>query len=115
MRGLVPRIFLFGHNGGTQWGQSPLCLTQKGQSPLCPHCVPQTYRHYGEKHLENQTNKIPPANNVYIIHEWWKTNGDEIKRRLRNSIPSIVPEVMEYYSETNALYGAQKVKYIGDL
>ena len=69
----------------------------------------------GEKHLENQTNKIPPANNVYIIHEWWKTNGDEIKRRLRNSIPSVVPEVMEYYSETNALYGAQKLKHIGNL
>lgn len=69
----------------------------------------------GEKYLENQTNKIPPANNVYIIHEWWKTNGNEIKRRLRNSIPSVVPEVMEYYSETNALYGAQKLKHIGDL
>lgn len=69
----------------------------------------------GEKHLENQTNKIPPANNVYIIHEWWKTNGDEIKRRLRNSIPDVIPEVMEYYSEYNALYGIRRLKYIGDL
>ena len=69
----------------------------------------------GEKHLENQTNKIPPANNVYIIHEWWKTDGCEIKRMLRNSIPAVIPEVMEYYSETNALYGAQRLKHIGDL
>jgi hypothetical protein len=50
-----------------------------------------------------------------IIHEWWKTDGDEIKRRLRNSVPSVIPEVMEYYSETRALYGAQRLKYIGDL
>jgi hypothetical protein len=69
----------------------------------------------GEKHLENLTNKIPPANNVYIIHEWWKTDGDKIKRRLRNSVPSVIPEVMEYYSEIRALYGAQRLKYIGDL
>ena len=69
----------------------------------------------GERHLENLTNKIPPANNVYIIHEWWNTDGYEIKRRIRNSVPSVIPEVMEYYSETNALYGVHKLKHLGYL
>ena len=69
----------------------------------------------GEKHLENRTNKKPPVNKVYIINEWWKTNGDEIKRRLRNSVPDVIPEVMEYYCETKALYGARRLKHLGDL
>lgn len=69
----------------------------------------------GEKNLKNKTNKKPPVNNVYLINEWWKTNDDEIKKCPQGSVPAIIPEVMEYYSETNALYGVNKLKYIGDL
>lgn len=69
----------------------------------------------GEKYLENQTNKMPPRNNVYIINEWWKPSEDEIKRRLRRSVPDVIPEVMEFYNEYNALYGAHKLTYIGNL
>ena len=36
----------------------------------------------GEKNLENRTNKKPPVNDVYIINVWWKTNGEELKKRL---------------------------------
>lgn len=75
------------------------------------------YLGVGEKNLKNRTNKEPPLNNVYIINEWWKNNKkeDEIKRRTKGSVPDVVPEVMEYYKETKALYGIQKLKHLGYL
>lgn len=70
----------------------------------------------GEKHLENQTNKKPPVDNVYLINEWWKKKDrTEINRRLKNSVPGIIPEAMAYYSETGALYGISKLKHLGYL
>ena len=69
----------------------------------------------GEKNLENRTNKKPPINNVYVINEWWKTNGVELQRRTASSIPAVLPEVLEYYAETKALYGVKRLKYIVDL
>ena len=69
----------------------------------------------GEKYLENQTNKKPPLNNVYLINEWWKKDKTEINRRLKNSVPDIIPEAMAYYSETGALYGISKLKHLGYL
>ncbi|MBQ4406042.1 MAG: hypothetical protein II852_03420 [Bacteroidales bacterium] len=72
----------------------------------------------GEDNLENRTNKKPPVNNVYVINEWWKVNGDsisEISRRAKNSVPYVVPEILEYYSETKAVYGARKLKHLVNL
>ena len=69
----------------------------------------------GAERLENRTNRIPPVNDVYMINEWWKTNDDEIKRKTRGSVPAIIPEVMTYYSETHALYGVNRLRYIGFL
>ena len=69
----------------------------------------------GEKNLENRTNKKPPVNDVYIINVWWKTNGEELKKRLSGSIPAVIPEVMEYYNETKTLYGIKKLKELGEL
>ncbi len=66
----------------------------------------------GEKNLENRTNKKPPINNVYVINEWWKINNYELKRRTVGSVPDVLPEVLEYYAETKALYGAKRLKYI---
>ena len=61
------------------------------------------------------TNKKPPLNDVYIINEWWKTNDEDIKKRIRGSVPAIILEVMAYYSETRSLYGINNLKHIGDL
>lgn len=69
----------------------------------------------GEKDLANRTNKKPPVNDVYIINEWWKTNEDEVKKKIRGSVPNVIPEVMAYYEQTQALYGINKLKYFGDL
>lgn len=69
----------------------------------------------GEKDLENRTNKKPPLNNVYIINEWWKTNDDEIKKKTLGSVPGVIPEVMAYYEQTQALYGITRLKHMGDL
>ena len=68
----------------------------------------------GEKDLENKNKKKPPLNDVYIINEWWKTNDEEIKKRIRGSVPAIILEVMAYYSETRSLYGINNLKHIGD-
>ena len=69
----------------------------------------------GEKYLENRTNKKPPVNDVFIINEWWKTNGEELKKRPSGSLPAVIPEVMEYYSEKKSLYGIKKLKELGEL
>ena len=69
----------------------------------------------GEDNLENQTNKKPPINDVFIINEWWKPNDDELQRRRKGSVPDVIPEVLEYYSETKSVYGVSKLKYLGDL
>ena len=69
----------------------------------------------GVERLENSTNRNPPINDIYVVNEWWKTNDDEIKRKSRDSVPAVIPEVMAYYSETNALYGIERLKYFGDL
>lgn len=73
------------------------------------------YLGVGDKNLKNKTNKEPPVNNVYIINEWWKKNEDELKRRTKGSVPDVVPEVMEYYKETKALYGTKRLKHLGYL
>ena len=69
----------------------------------------------GIKELENRTNKKPPINDVYIINEWWKTNGNEIKKKQSGSIPAIIPEVMVYYSDPHSLYGTNKLRFLGEL
>ena len=69
----------------------------------------------GEKNLENRTNKKPPINNVYIINEWWKINEDEVKKISRGSVPDVIPDVLAYYGQTQALYGIARLKHIGDL
>lgn len=69
----------------------------------------------GVELLENSTNRNPPINDIYMVNEWWKTNDNEIKRKSRDSVPAVIPEVMAYYSETNALYGIDRLKYFGDL
>ena len=69
----------------------------------------------GEKHLENKTNKKPPVHKVFIINEWWKKDEEDVKKCPKKSVPSVILDVMAYYSETNALYGINKLKYIGDL
>ena len=84
---------------------------------ICENLITSKLAHIGvgEKHLENKTNKKPPVCDVYIINEWWKKNGNEIKKRTNGSIPATIPEVMIYYSETHSFYGANILKWIGDL
>lgn len=65
-----------------------------------------------KQELENRNNKKPPINDVYIINEWWKTNGYEIKKKTNGSIPAVIPEVMVYYCEGHSLYGTYKLKML---
>ena len=69
----------------------------------------------GEENVLNATNTLFPSENVFVINEWWKTNGVELQKRTASSIPAVLPEVLEYYAETKALYGVKRLKYIVDL
>ena len=72
---------------------------------------------FGAGRLENCTNMNPPLNDVYMINEWWRTNGNYVQRKSRGSIPAVIPEVMVYYSDrkSHELYGIDRLKYFGDL
>lgn len=84
---------------------------------VCENIITSELAYYGvgEDNLENKINKEPPINSVYIINEWWKENGDELKKRFKGSVPAVVPEVMEYFNETNYLYGTLRLKPLGKL
>ncbi len=83
---------------------------------ICENIITSTLakQTVGEDNLLNRTNKKPPVNDVFIINEWWKANGDELQRRTQGSVPTVIPEVMEYYSETQCLYGAYKLKALSE-
>lgn len=69
----------------------------------------------GVERLENSRNMNPPINDVYIINEWRKTNDNVIKRKSRDSVPAVIPDVMAYHSEDNELYGINRLKCFGEL
>jgi len=66
----------------------------------------------GEEDMVNQTNKKPPVVDVYVLNEWWKPDGENWMRHKRNSVPSVVHDVMMYYAEKKVLYGTDNLKFI---
>ena len=68
----------------------------------------------GENNLLNETNFYYPQENVYIINEWWKTDGASLwERQPSNSPSNIVPDVLAYHYKGNVdndLFGCRKLK-----
>ena len=68
----------------------------------------------GENNLLNETNFYYPQENVYIINEWWKTDGISLwERQPCNSPSNIVPDVLAYHYKGNVdndLFGCKKLK-----
>lgn len=70
----------------------------------------------GQENMLNAVNFYYPNKNVYIINEWWKTNGMTIWSRQPINAPShIVPDVLNshYIDKNNVdLYGCRKLKQL---
>ena len=68
----------------------------------------------GEENVLNATNKLFPAENIFVINEWWKPEGNTLWERQPSNAPSsIIPDVLAYhYNGTNdfILYGCKKLK-----
>lgn len=69
----------------------------------------------GRDNMENRINMTAPIRDIYMITEWWKKDDQEVKKRTKGSVPAIVPEVLVYYTSTNAVYGVNNLKYLGKL
>lgn len=68
-----------------------------------------------ESRIVNETNKLPPANNVYIINEWFNRHHIKYRPQLKEFIPNIVPDVITYDAESRYLYRAKKLVFISKL
>lgn len=68
----------------------------------------------GQENMLNATNFYYPNKNVYIINEWWRTNGVTIWNRQPINAPShIVPDVLTYHCLDNnniEIFGCRKLK-----
>jgi len=70
----------------------------------------------GKDNVFNATNKYFPAENVFVINEWWKKNGEAVWERCPKNTPSnIIPDVLTYHykgNDDNELFGCKKLKRI---
>ena len=100
--------------------------TKKADVKLCEKMLTSdlTNVELDENKHENQTNKRPPSETVYIINEWYRVKknnaGDyddheDYNSKNKDAIPNIVPDVMCYYAETSALYRVKKLRWVANI
>lgn len=70
----------------------------------------------GEENVLNATNKLFPAENIFVINEWWKTTGESTWKRQRKNAPSnIIPDVLTFHykeNNDNELFCCKKLKQL---
>lgn len=70
----------------------------------------------GKENVLNATNTLFPAENIFVINEWWKTTGESVwKRQLKNAPSNIIPDVITFHykgNEDNDLFGCKKLKQL---
>ena len=68
----------------------------------------------GEENVLNETNTYFPAENVFVINEWWKKTANALwERQPINAPSSIIPDVVAYHykgTDDFDLYGCKKLK-----
>lgn len=68
----------------------------------------------GERNVLNATNTLFPAEDVFVINEWWKpTEASVWKRQPTNAPSNIVPDVLVFHYQGNGfgdLSGCKKLK-----
>lgn len=70
-----------------------------------------------EKAILNQTNKLRPKSQIYLINEWNKPDGKSILNYPNESIPKLVHDVLICYPDTDKafLWGTKRIQYINEL
>ena len=68
-----------------------------------------------ESRIVNETNKLPPVNNVYLINEWYSRYHIKYRPQSKEFIPNIVPDVITYDATSRNLYRAKKLVFISKM
>ena len=70
----------------------------------------------GDENVLNARNTLFPAENIFVINEWWKTTGESVwKRQPKNAPSNIVPDVLTFHykgNDDNDLFGCKKLKQL---
>lgn len=69
----------------------------------------------GESEKVNATSICPPAENVYIINEWFNKDGVEHRPLSGIYAPNKVPDVISYYAPEQLVYSAKRLRSKGKL
>ncbi len=68
----------------------------------------------GDDNVLNATNTYFPAEDVFVINEWWKTTSESVWERQPKKAPSsIIPDVLVYHfkgKDDCELFGCKKLK-----
>ena len=67
-----------------------------------------------EKMLNKQS-FYKPKDNCYVVNNWYSPSMKEIFRYKKDSFCKLIPDVICFYAETGAIYGASKITHIADL
>lgn len=70
-----------------------------------------------ENAILNQTNKLRPKSQIYLINEWYKPDGTPRSNYSRNSIPSLINDVLICYpnNDCDFLWGNRRIQYLNKL
>lgn len=70
-----------------------------------------------ENAIINQTNKLRPKSQIYLINEWNNPDGTPIERYRNGSIPRLIHDVLICYPDTDrsVLCGNKRIQYLNEL
>ena len=70
-----------------------------------------------ENAILNQTNKLRPKSQIYLINEWNNPDGKSILNYRNGSIPCLIHDVLICYPDTDRafLWGNKRTQYLNEL
>lgn len=70
-----------------------------------------------DKAILNQTNKLRPKSQIYLINEWYNPEGKSILNYRNGSIPCLIHDVLICYPDTDRsfLWGNKRTQYLKEL
>ncbi len=63
----------------------------------------------------NKTSFHKPQSSCYVVNNWYNPNNKEILHYKKDSFCKLIPDVICFYYETGAVYGAQRISFISEL
>ena len=70
-----------------------------------------------ENAIINQTNKLRPKSQIYLINKWNNPDGKSILNYRNGSIPCLIHDVLICYPDTDRafLWGNKRTQYLNEL